>query len=69
MYTEEIEQRNIMAILDHSNKTRDIVRDLETQVNEYKALTVSLNEKIEMLKTQVQQLQVKLYTGSAVNNL
>ena len=63
----EVIHNNIVRIKDHSQETRVIVRELEKQVNESKLLILSQNEIIELLKTQIQQLQVKLYTGGAVS--
>lgn len=55
----EVAHKNILAILEHGNATREIVRELEAKLNSVDMLS----KRVEALEEQVRILQVKLYSG------
>ncbi len=59
----EVEQKNILAIKQHSENTRKLVRELEQKLNSI----TSLNLKVLELENQVRALQVKVHTGGATS--
>jgi len=56
-------QKNILAIKQHSEDTRKLVRELELKLNSI----TSLNLKIIELENQVRALQVKVHSGGATS--
>jgi uncharacterized protein involved in exopolysaccharide biosynthesis len=55
--------KNILAILHHSNETRKLIRELEKKI-------AQLEDKLKMipvLESQIQALQVKVYTGGSTS--
>lgn len=59
--SEEVTRRNILAIKEYSEQTRELVREIEKR-NTTIEMMVS---DIETLKKQVAALQVKVYSGGA----
>jgi len=55
--------RNIMAVKQYSEETREIVREFERRLNTYDTML----GKIEILEAQISALQVKLYSGGATH--
>ena len=53
--------KNMMAVKAHSEETRKMVRQMESQLNSIG----NLMAKIEVLEKQVQMLQVKTFNGGA----
>lgn len=62
---EEVNLRNMNAVIDYSKETRKIVRDLSNQVDQLKNLVMQQNQTIEQLKTTLTKLLVEKYTGKA----
>jgi len=58
-------QKNILAIKDHSQATRKIVRDLKISLNEKDVKIKHLESSISILQQQMQVLQVKIFSGGA----
>lgn len=61
--SEEVQRRNITAMLEHGNTTREITRDLEKEIEQMKAQIRLQDQKIEELKKQLSNVQMKLYSG------
>ena len=55
--------KNILAIKQHSEETRKLVRELENRLNAIN----SLNLKVLELEKQIQVLQVKLFSGGSTS--
>jgi len=63
----EVLANNVQAILQHSNTTRDMFRDLEVKVTSLTSDNTMLKQQIAQLETQIQAIQVKVYTGGSTN--
>ena len=61
---EELVRRNVLAIKQHSEETRKMVKELETNMNTIQ----TINQKIILLESQLQALQVKIFSGGATND-
>lgn len=61
---EDAIRKNIIAVIDHSKTTRELFRELETK---YETRITTLEEKVILLTTQIQALQVKLFSGGATS--
>ncbi len=59
--------RNIMAIKQHSDITRQQVNELRDVVDGYVSTIQTLHQTITGLQGQIQQLQIKLYTGGTTD--
>lgn len=57
--------KNLVAIRDYAKETRELFRKLEEEVKTYKNITVQQGKEIEGLRTQIQNLQIKLYSKNA----
>jgi hypothetical protein len=57
--------KNLIAVKDYSTKTREMFRDLEKENILLKNQTQQQHLSIELLKTQIQQLQIKLYQNNS----
>ncbi len=57
-------QKNILAIKQHSEETRKMVRELEVKLNSI----TSLNLKVIELENQIHNLQVKMFSGGATSD-
>lgn len=60
---EETSNKNIKMILDHSNETRKIVRDLEKKVTQFEEQIRIQNTTIEDLRKLLVNVQMKVYSG------
>lgn len=59
--SEEVMRRNILAIKEYSEQTREIVRGIESC---YSNMEMMAND-IRAIKEQIAALQVKVYSGGA----
>ena len=59
----EATHKNILAVKQHSEDTRKLFRDLEARLN----TVITQANRIDQLEKQVQQLQIKLYSGGATS--
>ena len=60
---EETANKNIQMILDHSNETRKLVRDMETKVLQLEEQVRIQNKSIEDLRLLLVNVQMKVYSG------
>jgi len=60
-------QKNILAIKQHSDITRQQVKELRELVEGCRSTVDTMRAEIVALRTQVQQLQIKLYSGGATH--
>lgn len=60
---EEVTTRNVNACVDYSNKTREIVRELELKISHLEKIMTSKDLIIQQMKEQISLLQQKLYNG------
>ena len=60
---EETSTRNIKAILEHSNETRKLTRNLEEKVTKLEEIIIIQNNTIEELRKLLVNVQVKMYSG------
>jgi predicted nucleic acid-binding Zn-ribbon protein len=56
--------KNLMSIRNYSVDTRALARDLEIKVDNLSRQIVQQNQIIDSLRTQIANIQVKLYTGN-----
>lgn len=61
---EDAIRKNIMAVIDHSKTTRELYRELEVK---YDTRIQSLEDQAKILTSQVQALQVKVFSGGATS--
>jgi len=61
--SEEVQRRNIKAMLNHGNETRKITRDLEKELEQMKEQIRLQDQKIEELRNQIVNIQARLYQG------
>ncbi len=60
---EEVTTNNVKAVVDHSNETRKIVRELEDKLNSLGDLIRNYDTTIDLLKQQITHLQMKMFSG------
>jgi hypothetical protein len=60
---EETSNKNIQMILDHSNESRKLVRDMETKVLQLEEQVRIQNKLIEDLRLLLVNVQMKVYSG------
>jgi len=56
-------KRNMESVVLYSNKTRELVRDLETKVQFLQNALQSREEDIKQLRIQLVSIQTKLFSG------
>jgi len=61
----DIHHKNVLAIKQYSELTREKVNEAATKVDMIAQQNLQLRSELELLKQQVQQLQVRLYSGGA----
>jgi len=61
--SEEVQRKNIIAMLEHGNETRRLVRDLDTQLQQQKEQIRLQDQTISELRNQIANLQMKMYQG------
>lgn len=59
--------KNIIAIRDYARATRDLFRELQKETEAYKNQIQQQNLQIEGLRTQIQQLHIKIYQNKATS--
>lgn len=57
--------KNLVALRDYTVDTRKKFRALEEEVQNYKNMVLELKQELNQQKSQIQQLQIKLYSKSA----
>ena len=60
-------QKNILSIRDHAVSTRKLFRELEAKVTNFENENKDLKNKLELLQTQLQTLQIKVFSGGATS--
>ncbi len=60
---QETTVRNVKAVIQHANITRDLVTELEKKVNSLDGLVRQYEKRIDLLQKQIVVLQTKLYSG------
>jgi len=60
---EDVSNRNIKAILEHGNKTRKIVREVEAKVDKLEDTIRNFDDKIKVLEKLLSNIQQKVYVG------
>ena len=63
----DIHHKNILSIKQYSELTREKVNEISVRSNMVAQQNAQLRAELEMLKQQVQQLQVRLYSGGATS--
>ena len=59
--------KNIRTTQEYAKETRVIIRELEEEVSNVTNNNLQLINELAVLKTQIQQIQIKLYSGGATN--
>lgn len=65
MAWEEATKRNVQMILDHSNETRRLTKELEDKVLKMDEQIRIQNTTIEQLRNQLAVIQAKIYVGGS----
>lgn len=60
---EETTRRNVVAIKDHSNETRRLLRNLEDKVDNLQNSLISRDKIIDKLRLQIASLQQKVFNS------
>lgn len=60
---EETTTKNVQAAITFSNETREIVRNLEHQIQELKDLVINKDKELAQIRIQLSAIQAKLYRG------
>ncbi len=60
---EEVTTNNVKAAVAHSNETRRLVRELEGRVQSLDDLIRNYDNTIDLLKKQITNLQIKMFSG------
>lgn len=63
--SEEVNRKNILAILEHGNVTRQQLRDVQDKVKLLENLILEQKQRLDLHQTQMQNIQIKLYSGGA----
>jgi len=63
---EETTRRNVNSVVEHSNKTRELARDLEERIVRLEKIINSQNQIIETLRTQLAAIQTIVFRGGTV---
>lgn len=65
---EDVSVRNIKAVIEHANTTRELTRKLEKSIEELKKLVIQQNAEIDILKSQIALLLIKNFNGGAIGD-
>ena len=65
--TPEVNQRNIAAVVEYSKDTRAAMREIETKLEDAMRDNEQLRSQLNALTTQVQTLQVRMFSGGATS--
>ena len=60
---EEVITRNVRSVVNYSDETRKIVRELERHIDILHNQVVGYQERLEQMQSQVAALQAKVYAG------
>lgn len=63
---EDMVTDNVKRVVEHSNETRNIVRELEKKVERLERVTLAQNETIEQLRNQLAAVQTIVFRGGTV---
>ena len=63
----DINHKNMLAVLQHSQGNKADIDSLFAMVIQLQAENMLLNQRLDMIVQQVQQLQVKLFSGGATS--
>lgn len=61
----EINRKNILAILEHGNITRKLLKESQEKVKDLENLVLQQTARIDLFQTQIQNIQMKMYSGGA----
>lgn len=61
----EINRKNILAILEHGNVTRKLLKESQENVKNLENLVLQQTARIDLFQTQIQNIQMKMYSGGA----
>jgi len=60
---EEVSNRNIKAVLEHSNQTRKMINELKDQVNNFQETLRNFEQKLNEIRKLLTNVQQKIYSG------
>ena len=63
---EQTTTSNVQGILDHSNDTRKMLREVEEKIKCLENIVFTQNSLIDTLRLQLSSVQAKLYVGGTV---
>lgn len=61
--SEEVTRRNIKAVIEYSRQTRDASDNAKSEVESLKKMILQQQEQITLLKQQMSNLQIKIYSS------
>ena len=60
---ENVTTNNVKAILEHSNKTRKLIRKLEENIKRLENIVIAQNSIIDNFRIQLAAIQTQIYGG------
>lgn len=63
----EVNRKNILAIHQYALNSRDIIRELEVRVDQYKKDNEMLSSRVDLLESQIKHIQVQLFRGATTS--
>ena len=63
----EVNRKNILAIKQHADVTRELLREDQNKVKQLENLILEQKNRLDLLQKQVQILQVKSFSGGATS--
>ena len=64
---EQTTTRNVKAVVDHSNETRRLIRQLEENIKRFQNIVLNRERDIELLKKQLANVQTIVFSKGTVN--
>lgn len=61
----EVNRKNILAIKQHADVTRELLREDQVKVKQLENLILEQKDRLDLFQKQVQILQVKSFSGGA----
>lgn len=59
---EEATRKNVQAVIEHGNKTREMVQEFETKISTLQNMVVGFREELDNIKKQLALLLGKVYS-------
>lgn len=60
---EDVTTRNVTAVVDHSNETRKLIRELEDKIKSLENMVLNQQQLVAEMRSQLAFVQAKIYAG------